>query len=479
MNFKKISAAVLTAALMAGTALTVNAEETHLNLLTARDFSTANMSSLGGGYFLNSNGIFKLGEEELANWRKTDEFKPTSIESNLNLDGLSFWSGDFTVGYVQLVKKDAEGNITERYVVHLDKENNKIKTAYTLDADWSYTTPDGYSMSCTFIESESKVWISVFDPFGNETTTALDRPDDGNLSYGCAASKGGSNVGYLMWQTAMYTDEDKSEDEFDCYTYDYELYIIKKTGELELIRKKDSVYDMNLVVGFPDYVVYGEISESTPVYCCYVYSPKDGKMYPLGIDRKTPDGQYVEFEELSAAPYGTKSIISGYISIDGESNFGYVLADLRENEDAEIISKFYKEMKTEDGEIYLVQTEDDKWGYIDANGKEIAMFDSAGSFIGDYAPVVRDSKAYLIDRDMNKVTEAIDGEGVSTIGDGLYCVTINGEDKLMTYTANPAVSKPSKPADSSNPATGIPGVSAAFVSNSLAAVAITVARKKK
>ena len=360
MNFKKISAAALATALMSGTALTVNAEESHLNLLTARDFSTANMSSLGGGYFLNSDGIFKLGEEELANWRKTGGFKPTSVESDLNLDGLSFWSGDFTVGYVQLVKEDTEGNITERCVVYLDKENNKIKTAYTFDADWSYTTPDGYSMSCTFSESESKLWISVFDPFGNETTTAFERPEDGNLSYGCASSKGGSNVGYLMWQTAMYTDEDKGEDEFGCQTYDYELYIIKKTGEPELIRKKDSVYGMNLTGGFPDYVVYGEISELTPVYRYYVYSLKDGKTYPLGIDRITPDGQYVEFEELSAAPYDTKSIIGGCIYTDSESNFGYVLADLRENEDAEIISKFYKEMETKNGEIYLVQTENDK-----------------------------------------------------------------------------------------------------------------------
>lgn len=148
-------------------------------------------------------------------------------------------------------------------------------------------------------------------------------------------------------------------------------------------------------------------------------------------------------------------------------------------------------MSTNDGEIYLVQTEDDKWGYIESNGKELAIFDDAGDFFGDFAPVVKDGKAYLVDRNMNKVSEAIDGEGVTAYGEGLYTVTVNGEKKFMTYVAKPTVSEPTEPTtpteptskptstDNKNPETGIPGIAAAVGVIALAAGAVIVAKKRK
>lgn len=90
-------------------------------------------------------------------------------------------------------------------------------------------------------------------------------------------------------------------------------------------------------------------------------------------------------------------------------------------------------MSTEDGKIYLVKNAKGERGYINRKGKELAFFEYAGSFIGDYAPVVKNGKAYLIDRNMKQVSEKIDADSVSTLGEGLFRVTKGDKVMLMTY----------------------------------------------
>ncbi|MBD5111638.1 MAG: WG repeat-containing protein [Ruminococcaceae bacterium] len=474
-KFKRISAAALAAALMTGTALTVNAEESQPKLLIAEDFPTA-ANLYGGGYGSNSDGFFKLGEEEFAKWRETGKLEVTSVESEVDITDLEWWNGSFEGEYLQLAKKDADGNITERKVVHLDKENNKIELAYTLGADWCYTTPDGY----TVLEPTSDV------ENGTITVTAM-KPDGTtftNTINGCVAHMDGAQWDDYVWYT--YRAVSDSDSKYCCY-----VVVVEKLKGSWIDNKIYTVYGIGkdgttTKIGVSDMYSCGSIE-----YCDserVIVSYDDGVGYTNVVYSTTADEQY-QFRYYGGIYFANDDIAIGYEFYNAEEN-GYDLIDLKSNKSL----ANYSNMGTNDGKIYLVQTEDDKWGYIDSNGKELAIFDNAGDFYGDFAPVVKDGKAYLIDRNMNKVSEAIDGERVFAFSDGLYMVTVDGEEKFMTYAAKPTASEStseptnpneptseptSKPEDTKNPETGIPGIAAAVGVIALAAGTVIVAKKKK
>lgn len=510
-KFRKITAAVLAAALMAGTAVTANAEQSQAKLLTANPFNLNDSGYGGGGYFNTNDGFFKIGEEELEKWRETGKLEPVKIECDIDVSGLSNWSGSFVDegSYAQFVKRDSDGNVTERYILHLDKANGKIETAYTLGADWCVTRPDGYTFGLT--ESGSNLQVIVYDPFGKKTEKTLTYTGDGEMWYngGASASVDGNNVGYLVWQTAHYTNEEY-KDGFGYDSYDYEVLAVNKNGNIETIYKNsDVVYGYGYYGVSPNSLMFGEIYAPTP-QMCKLYSEDSKKVYDIGIDIYFPDGSsgynLTSYDKL----YGTKTVIGFDKYINEKAEKRYALADVSKNtkEDetdlfygVNALSKAYKSMSTQDGKIYLVKTEDDKWGYIDDNGKELAIFDDAGDFKGDFAPVVKDGKAYLIDRNMNKVSEEIAAKGVRSLGEDMFVVTTDdGQELLMTYDSKPTTStseptseptsKPtstptSKPTStptsepSDNPNTGIPGIAATFGVLALAAGAVIVAKKKK
>ena len=475
-KIKKISAAALAAALMTGTALTVNAEESQPKLLIAEDSSMTAVTLYGGGYGSNSDGFFKLGEEELAKWQETGKLEVTRVESDVDLTVWNWWSGSFEGEYLQLTKKDADGNITERKVVHLDKENNKIELAYTLGADWCYTTPDGYTvLEPTSDVENGTVTITAMKPNGTTFT---------NTIKGCVAHMDGAQWDDYVWYT--YRAVSDSDSKYCCY-----VVVVEKLNGSWIDNKIYTVYGMGkdgttTKIGVSDMCSCGSIE-----YCDserVIVSYDDGVAYTNVVYSTTADEQY-QFGYYGGIYFANDDIAIGYEFYNAEEN-GYDLIDLKSN-------KFlanYSNMGTNDFKIYVVQTEDDKWGYIDSNGKELAIFDDAGVFYGDFAPVVKDGKAYLIDRNMNKVSEAIDGESVAAFDEGLYRVTVNGESKFMTYAAKPAVSEPTKPTepttsteptskptstDNKNPETGIPGIAAVFGTLALAAGTVIVAKKRK
>ncbi len=74
-------------------------------------------------------------------------------------------------------------------------------------------------------------------------------------------------------------------------------------------------------------------------------------------------------------------------------------------------------------DLWLVQRED-KFGYIDQNGVEVAMYDDACAFANGYALVIVDGTACLIDTSLNIVEEIGEADSVSTYGE-LFVVKKN------------------------------------------------------
>lgn len=178
MRFRKVLCGV-TAALtvLSSTVVVAQAEEAaELKLVTAPVSSlngAKEIGSMSGGYFSSDiKSYFKIGSEDVAKWRETGELNFSVVECEPDLADLDLWSGDLDGGYLQRVKRDANGNVTERRVVRIDKSANKISTVYTMPADsWGYTNPDGYSVS--FVRSDKSVTLNVYDPSGKITSSTL------------------------------------------------------------------------------------------------------------------------------------------------------------------------------------------------------------------------------------------------------------------------------------------------------------------
>lgn len=486
-KFRKISAAALAAALMAGTAVTANAEQSQAKLLTANPFNLNDSGYGGGGYFNTNDGFFKIGEEELEKWRETGKLEPVKIECDIDVSGLSNWSGSFVDegSYAQFVKRDSDGNVTERYILHLDKANGKIETAYTLGADWCYTTNDGYTVLEPTSDVENGTFtVTVMKPDGTTFT---------NTIKSCVAHMDGAQWDDYVWYA--YRAIGSGDSKYCCYVVAderpyssawtdegvYAVYGIAKDGSITKI--VDNIISYGL--GGVEYAdgKKAVLSLATDGYVTGVVSVDNKSISQFGFYGGIT---YVDDNRAVGTPFYNSA------------RNGYSLIDLN---NSSVLAEGYKYMGTQDGKIYLVKTEDDKWGYIDANGKELAIFDDAGDFKGDFAPVVKDGKAYLIDRNMNKVSEEIAAKGVQSLGEDMFVVTTDdGQELLMTYDSKPTTStseptseptsKPtstptSEPTSTStsesseNPPTGVSGIAATFGIIAIATGAVIVAKKRK
>ena len=103
-----------------------------------------------------------------------------------------------------------------------------------------------------------------------------------------------------------------------------------------------------------------------------------------------------------------------------------ILMDLAKNSDAwgldmeKAVVAVYDSIDMRDEDYWLVQS-GEKWGYIDHDGKEIALYEDAGDFTNGYAMVREAGEAYLIDVNFDRCEEIGRADSVSNLGE-LYRV---------------------------------------------------------
>ena len=99
-----------------------------------------------------------------------------------------------------------------------------------------------------------------------------------------------------------------------------------------------------------------------------------------------------------------------------------------ETADNRIVKAVYDQISMNDENYWLVK-DGERWGYIDHDGQEAAMFEDAAAFYQGYALVREEGTAYLIDETFEKVQDLGEADSVSTIGD-LFVVT-RGDTKYF------------------------------------------------
>ena len=135
---------------------------------------------------------------------------------------------------------------------------------------------------------------------------------------------------------------------------------------------------------------------------------------------------------------GTKTIATYIYQKDenAEPQYKCALVDVKSDK---ILSSLYEYMYTEDnGNTYLMQASNGKWGYLNSKGKKLGSFDFASVFSGNgkYAPVINNGKMYLIDKKMKRAstTVAVDNNTVVyTYGEELFLYIEGDTQYLMTY----------------------------------------------
>ncbi len=429
------------------------------------------------------DGLFDITADDLDSWRETGEFIYTQVESDLDFDrNVSYFSD-----CPEMLYTDAEGNIAERFAVRYDGEGKLdiIKQS----EDYFFQTLDGWILEYKEAEGEEQSTLTITATSPDGKTISKEIQYDTRCSYKCAPA--GDYLAYIMYATettdSIYKGDETYWGKYDT-CYDVCIDALTKNGELKRIYSGEKpsgglgIYSFTALRCGEDYVaIYeGKTARSSEVAVLF---PDTGEQV-----RFTADDQRIDMSDyqddsdetivkdiywletieschgdniiLSYAPtyseYGPKDSLYRIGRAETyDEHYEWANTDIS-------ISDTYKHISTEDGELYLVQTLDDKWGYMNADGELLATYDDAGAFMGRYAPVVKDGKAFLINRDLKRVSEKIDAESVATLDKGLYRVTINGEWSFMTYAAaqqeqsgEPAdtsePSKPEEPAESSEP----------------------------
>lgn len=426
---KKIASAVAAVAVLAGISVPVGAADSTLKLLTQSteifgDYTLATNTffddlivKLDNSHFIDS--FVSVTEDDLAKWRNTGVFKYNTVEVN----GKVNWNRLTLAGDNQLmVNLDVDNSIAKYYAINY---NGKDKIDIVRSSDEWMNYMNGWIISDSY--SNNVLSLKCENPATGKTYT--DKfSGDGTWYSGFYMT--GKYIAGIAYTTKTYPD---SALDGKYNKYDIVVKGMKSNGKVETLYT-DSVNFLYSTSGEK----FFQISTMTAPYgwVNHVFLEDSAEWVTIITDSK----YYVE------EVYG-KNAVATLVDNYGET-VGYQLIKLTEK-GSELKGDLYKDMYTLEGKLYRVKTFDDKWGFINTNGKLLATFDDVSEFDGKYAPVVKNGKAYLVDKAMKCVSEKISATYVNTLGEGLYYVENGSKKYLMTYasdsatTTTPATTKPS------------------------------------
>lgn len=489
-NFRQTLAAVIAAATATSCLAAVASAETEEYKLLVAPFSTYR---IGGelATITNSdtdtNTFISISDEDIANWQKTGEFTYTELTPDFEMpENLSGFYGDNNVGWIR-GEVDGKPNLK---IVGYDAEAGTITSKNDFGDDWNRVYPDGTVIYCEPDRDAGKLSVTITTADGKSNTNTFEYKGNGDMfyNYACNADVNSKYIVAVLWETnkKVVPYEEGSEQTLTAYAYD--IYGITKDGKVDtLYSEPEYEYDVGFGTNRAPVVNMGYLDvndhcmswmqERAPmVPQRMIYSLDTGKivisnvnLYEYGVELKCKytNGEYGSEIRGVTGMWGNKFIAECPVDETSDSTeYRYILFSFEEepdsfNDDFTPLSKVYKYISSSDGKIFLVVTEDDKWGYIDENGKELAIFDGASHFYGNYAPVVKDGKAYIIDRNMNRVSEMIDADDVECIKENVFYIKRDGESYLATFD----LTDPDVSIDTSDTSSNTSGVSSDTTSN--------------
>ncbi len=427
---KRIMSAALTAAMVASlpTAAYASGEKLELVVDTETPCEVCEYDGENKYLYDNEDGdrlLISITEDDIADFAKSGELSYTEI-ANLNElfecgEGESagyFTDYLFNNGYAVLFKRNSEDVISNRYCVYYDGSELSV-----IDEFENYCGVSANGYVANLVKNSDGTTINITAPDG--TVKSLNYGAD--WAFYSAFYGDSENIIFVTVDSSTFIGQ---SDWGALSEYKMTMHIINENGKVrdvpvELNGKNYGIGSRNVGENFMFYKISFKLAV-TPKVCIYLTDNDETLQLSSFPDSKTGivvDGKiYNDILIATFTPYGEDTEeVSALIDISQEGKQ---------------ISEGYSRMYTADGEIYLAEKADGTWGYLNNKGKELAFFDDASDFIGDYAPVIKDGKAYLIDRNMNIVSDGVEADGVSTIGENLYTIRKGEERYLMTFKLN-------------------------------------------
>lgn len=363
----------------------------------------------------NYKVIYRIGSKEISNWRKSGKLKPTKVKLDsevfdhdwvVNHDN---YFDDTNSEYAMFAYKQDDG-LYHAYAVKYDKDKNSISSYFdTSDFYNMGVSSNGVVSVCKY--SNNILNVKLINTSGKQIKT---------FKYDYTNKYGEWSPFYAGSQNAVVVIGDGTYDNSS-------IYSLSNSGKQTKI--SDNLSSM-LNTG-KNYIAWHRYPLDEGINTVYLTETK--KTYIYNLSEVTVNNENYQLMSFSCGAFwGTKTVARYKNSSD---KYKYMLIDVKNPTK----SKAYNFMTSYDnGKTFLVKNDKGKWGYLNKNGKEIGWFDDASRFLydGKYAPVIKNGKAYLIDRNMKQVSKTlkVDSESsVSTYGSELFGVTYGGKKYLMTY----------------------------------------------
>lgn len=371
--------------------------------------------------------IYRIDSTALKNWRKTGKLnaKKIKVTSDINNyfwyynDQICFRQGNYAVvDYTD--KKKVEHSVALKY----DKSKGTITQYYTTTG-YLGSTSDGYLSDISYNENTQKLTVKIIDPKG-KTVKTITR--DLTSAYNAWWSRFTGNKNSFTIVTEMWDDTDEP-----VATVEF----IDKTGKVTKTLKNKNI---GRALDAENYVAYApwSVKTSGTLALSEVYSMDTGKTYDLTGRNIVPgdDGTSFYLYDLGSDLYGTKAVAT-YRTDGDDPVYSYGIIDVASKSAPKA---YYNYMDTMDNGKTFFVCYNGKYGYIDRNGKTISdcVFTDASGFYGKgkYAPVILNSKIYLVDKDMNQISKTIKANPESwvfTLSDDVFKYYDGKNEYIMIY----------------------------------------------
>ena len=397
----------------------------------------ADLIIAGGGYFScheevggEETALVYISDKDIENWRQTGEFTYNKVKSDLGIEEMAtsggFWHGNKAVIY-------APGTDTS-YLAELSEDGTTFVTLKE-DDGWYIADARGY---CTYVTREDNTFYYTIEKPDGSTVggKASGEPDENNAIARIMESYNGD---YIF----LYTISEKSEQTDDGWVYTYGLYGVDENGTATKLAEVENAVSIDWRNDC-DYI-QNENFTLTDGTVTSLYIDMNGRL--ITVDASTVIPEIPGYALNSVLSIFGDSAILEYIGED-ESDLRYVLCEIGEDGSFSLLNdKVYTYLQLMNSYCYtmgefadntepLLFERDGIWGYVSKNGEEIATFDDAANFLdSEYAPVYQDGRYYLIDKQMNRVSEDIDCDFANSMGSELFFLIKDGVNYLATYVA--------------------------------------------
>lgn len=442
MKIRKTAAFVASALLALNlVSIFTNAEEREEYTLISAPLSeisgVKSLETMGGGYYLcyDENGtafkIIYIGSDEISEWRKTGEFAWKDVECGLDLESY----------YCLSSKPSNEGNFfgivlendRQYYYYYCESSDDHTRvTAEPFNINWACVRPDGYVFAAAGGASY----------FGKGTE--LNKIDMGYESgSGQFALNSGEYIGGMFYWTDPKASV-KRESPYDDEKFYYaalsladkngnvtEVYSTPEPGEDNYCSyvSWDSMALNNSALHWREnYMKDGVETQLQKIYCF-----QSGELLTFPYNTKLRDGRDAWYIELEDGVFDGRAIMN--VTLHDSNIFTYALVD---TENGEFVSDIYQSLTTRDGKYFLAKDENG-WTLIDRDGNSLCGFDDVTEFYGGFAMACENGEGFLINGNMEKISDAIPAESIYMgENENIFVSSRDGEAYFVTYVKNDA-----------------------------------------